>query len=510
MPEHEPTVFDVCILGAGPGGFSGAMRALDLGKHVCLIEAGEIGGAGVMWGALASKTMWELAKDFDVAAKIDRGYRSTDLTVSYGAVRASVIEAVEEKQQQMLSQLETFRPRRFNGPGSICFKRGWARFASKEDVSVTYPGGRTESVRARNFLIATGSAPRAFPGIPLDQRRVFDSDGILNLQAFPKRLMIIGAGIIGCEYATIFSNFRQTQVYLVDHAERIIPFEDDDVSDFISGNLIQNGVKILHSAVLRDIIHQPEHLEVVLDFVQGHSKVVTVDAVLISIGRIPRIGDLNLAAVGLTPNERGYLDSDNACRVARHIYAAGDVCQHPALVNLAEMESRYAVKAMYGTLKYPMRYHNMSTVMFFKPAVAAVGLNEKACRQKGIAYRVATYGNALLSRAIAMRATGGFVKIIVSDDDEQKILGMRAAGPQVSTTIMSIAFLMDQDKGIRDVLKSVHPHPTMSEGIQECLRLLLGKSVYKRDAFPELIRIRTWRPPEKTPAKNPDPASGKT
>jgi dihydrolipoamide dehydrogenase len=178
--------------------------------------------------------------------------------------------------------------------------------------------------------------------------------------------------------------------------------------------------------------------------------------------------------------------------VNKHIYAAGDVTHRPALVNLAEMEGRFAIKHMYGIDQYPLNYRNMSTVMFFKPAVAAVGLNEKTCQKKGIAYRVAYYANALLPRAIAMRSTKGFLKILVSDDEEQKVLGMRAAGPQASNTIMSIAFLMDQDTGIRDALKSVHPHPTMSEGIQDCLRVLLNKSIYKPHAFPNHIKIRRW------------------
>jgi dihydrolipoamide dehydrogenase len=132
--------------------------------------------------------------------------------------------------------------------------------------------------------------------------------------------------------------------------------------------------------------------------------------------------------------------------------------------------------------------------MFFYPAVAAVGLNEKACQKRNLPYRVATYANHLVTRAIAMRATRGFIKIIISDDDQQKILGMRAAGPEVSSTIMSIALLMDQEKGIQDVVKSMYPHPTMSEGIQECLLLLLGNSIYKPMAFPDHLRIRSWHP----------------
>ena len=343
-------------------------------------------------------------------------------------------------------------------------------------------------------MIATGSRPRAFPGIVTDGERVVDSDTILNLKAFPKRLVIVGAGVIGCEYATIFSNFGQTQVYLVDYAERIIPYEDDDVSDFISSNLAKNGVRILHSAILRDIRHFDDYLQVILDYDDGHSEILEVDAALISIGRKANFDCLRLENAGIALDPSGYLVTTDDCQVKDHIYAAGDVTHRPALVNLAEMESRFAVKHMYETNRWPLNYRNMSTVMFFKPAVAAVGLNEKACQKKKLPYRVAYYANALLPRAIAMRSTEGFLKIIVSDDDEQKVVGMRAAGPQASNTIMSIAFLMDQDKGIRDALKSVHPHPTMSEGIQDCLRVLLDKSVYKPHAFPNHIKIRRWHP----------------
>ena len=485
--------FDLAVVGCGPGGFAAAMRAFDLGKQVCIVEGGEIGGAGVMWGALASKTMWELAKDFAIATETTRGYRATGLQMDYQAMRDSVMQAVREKQYQMLSQLETFSPQRWKGAGSLTLKKGWASFVSEHRLSIDLPDGRREEIQADYVVIATGSHPRAFPGIVTDGERVVDSDSILNLKAFPKRMVIVGAGVIGCEYATIFSNFGQTQVYLVDYAERIIPYEDDDVSDFISRNLADNGVHILHSAMLRDIRHFEDYLQVILDYDDGHSEVLEVDAALISIGRQPNFDCLQLEKAGIALDPSGYLSTDENCRVNGHIYAAGDVTHRPALVNLAEMEGRFAVKHMYGTNRWPLNYRNMSTVMFFKPAVAAVGLNEKACQNKKIPYRVASYANALLPRAIAMRATQGFLKIIVSDD-EQKVLGMRAAGPQATNTIMSIAFLMDQDKDIRDALKSVHPHPTMSEGIQDCLRVLLDKSVYKPFAFPNHIKIRRWHP----------------
>jgi dihydrolipoamide dehydrogenase len=414
--------------------------------------------------------------------------------MDYQAMRDAVLQAVREKQYQMLSQIETFSPQRWPGPGSLTLKKGWASFVTDRTVAVESSEGAPQEIRADYFIIATGSRPRAFPGIVTDGVRVVDSDTILNLKKFPKRMIIIGAGVIGCEYATIFSNFGQTKVYLVDYAERIVPYEDDDVGDFINTNLTKNGVRILHSAILRDIRHFPDYLQVILDFDDGHSKVLEVDAALISIGRQANFDCLKLENAGIATDTGSYLKTTDSCQVKGHIYAAGDVTHRPALVNLAEMEGRFAVKHMYASSRWPLNYRNMSTVMFFKPAVAAVGLNEKACQKKKIPYRVAYYANSLLPRAIAMRSTDGFLKIIVSDDTEQKVLGMRAAGPQASNTIMSIAFLMDQDKGIQEALKSVHPHPTMSEGIQDCLRVLLDKSVFKAHAFPNHIKIKRWHP----------------
>ena len=148
MGNKDNQHFDLCIIGCGPGGFAAAMRALDLGKHVCIVEGSEIGGAGVMWGALASKTMWELAKDFSIAAQTLRGYRASGLRMDYQAMRDSVLQAVREKQYQMLSQIESFSSRRWPGPGSLTLKKGWGAFMSGHRIAIEYPDGQQEEIQA--------------------------------------------------------------------------------------------------------------------------------------------------------------------------------------------------------------------------------------------------------------------------------------------------------------------------------------------------------------------------
>ena len=494
MDKNNPVKYDLCVIGCGTSGFAAAMRAFDLGKNVCIIENEEIGGAGVRWGALASKTLWELSKDFAVASKTDRGYRADKLILDYSDVRKTTLEAVKEKQYQMLSQIETFFPSAEKGAGSIILKKGCASFISRNRIKILSDSDIECIITAEKILIATGSKPRSFAGIEFDHKKIFNSDSILNLSDFPKKLMIVGAGIVGCEYATIFSNFGRTKVYLVDHEKTVIPYEDSDISDFVCSSLENNGVEIFHSAVLKAIKTHLDHLDVFLEFEDGHCHVCEVDAVLISIGREPNLSCLNIENANITPDKSGRISTDHDCKAADNIFAAGDVTHLPALVNIAEMEGRHAVMAMFDKPFKPLSYKDMSTIMFFNPPVAAVGMNEKMCRKKKIPYRAAYYSNSLLARSIAMRSLNGFVKIISTDEKKPKILGMRAAGPQVSSTIMAVALFMNQSGEIRDMLNTLYPHPTMSEGIQECIRLLLGESVFKPYAFPEKLKMWSWNP----------------
>jgi dihydrolipoamide dehydrogenase len=488
--------YDIVIIGSGPAGFSAAMKAFDYQKHVCIIETGQIGGAGIMNGALISKTLWELSADYAVTSQVNRGYRASGLTVDFNEVRKTVILAAKERQYQMLSQIETFSENTAF-KGSLTLKYGHASFIDSKNVEI-HKDEEIEVVTADHFLIATGSKPRELEGIKIDGEYFFDSDTIINLKKFPERMIIVGSGIIGCEFATIFSNFKQTEVHLLDRTSRVIPFEDDDLSDYVSKNLEGNGVKIHYQARLRTIRKKNNYLEVVLDYDDNHSKVIEVDAALISVGRIPNTKNLGLENIGLEKNHDIYIKTNDYCIADdikyKHIFAAGDITGHGQLYNIAQTQGRYIIDSIYGKRLEKITYKNMSTLMFFKPEVAAVGLNEKQIQQKKIPYKVAFYSNALVSRTIAMRNTDGFVKIIASNDGENRILGMRAAGPQASAYIVAVAHLIEEKNGLNEVFKTVHPHPGVTEGLEECLRLFNGSSVFKPMAFPEHIKYWEWTP----------------
>ncbi len=488
--------FDIIIIGSGPGGSATAMRALDFGKNICIVEKKDVGGAGIMNGALTSKTMWELSKDYAIASDVSRGYRASGLMVDFQKVKKTVIQAAKEKQYHILSQIETFAPEK-NLKGSITIKYGEAKFIDDKKIEIKN-NEKTEIIVSDNFVIATGARPRQLPGYKTDQKRIYDSDGILNLKKFPGRMLIIGSGIIGCEFATIFSNYKNTEVHLLDRTNLVLPFEDEDVSQFVSKNLENNGVKIHYTASLREIRYKKDYLEVVLDYKDGHSRVLEIDIALIAIGRVPNSENLGLENIGIEPNERGFLPVDETCKVIGHkdksVYAVGDITGHLQLYSVAQLQGRYAARAISDTIENPIVYDNLSTLMFFKPEVAAVGMNEKMLREKNIAYKMVCYSNSLVTRSIAMRNTDGFVKILLSDDGEDKILGMRAAGPQASSFIISVAHLINTGNSLQEIMKVPHPHPSITEGIQECMRVFDNRSFYKPNVFPEYIKTGSWKP----------------
>lgn len=485
--------FDVCVIGCGPAGFAAAMRSYDFNNHVCIIEGAYIGGAGIENGALTSKTWWELSKDYSVAKRVDRGYRSSGLEVSYDSVKDTVAKAAQEKRYQILSQIETFAKKE-GSKKSVTLIRGWAKFKDNKTVTVEKHDGQTIEIKAENFVVATGSKPREHPTLEIDGERIITSDHISKLKKFPKRLLIIGAGVVGCEFATIFANFGKTSVHLLDSQDQVIPFEDDDVSDFANKMLTKIGVKIHHKVKLRNVRKEKEHMDVILDHQDGHTEVLPVDTILISIGRVPALKRLGLESLGVKLGERGLVCVDEVCQVANNIYAAGDISGHAALVNVAEMEGRFAAKAIESKINYPLKYRNMSTIMFFNPEITSIGLNEKECQKQNMPYKVVVYKNKLISRAIAMRETDGFFKMIVTNEENPRVLGMRAAGPQAAASIMYIATVMDHKKNLKEIMKTVHPHPSITEGIQDCMRALLGKSIFKPEAFPDYIKFRVWKP----------------
>lgn len=473
--------YDLIILGGGAGGFAGAMRAMDFGKRVLLIEKNQIGGAALSGGALSSKTWWELAKDFDKLFLTDRGYRVTGFEFSFSDFRRIVQQAVEERRQQMLRQIA-----HYESAGMLELVYGTAEFLSPHQLQVSPREGEPFLAEADYFLLATGSRPRLLPGLTVDGKRIFTSDHIDNLEAFPPELLIIGSGVIGCEFATIFSTFPGVRVTMVEKAERILPYEDPDISGVVMQNLSECNVRFFTHAHLRSIRQEGDGIIYEVEEADGTKHTERASHVLVAIGRLPNSEGLGLERIGVALEPSGHIRTHQTQTSVPHIYAAGDLDNQKAgFVNVAEQEARYAVERMFGRVKRPLDYDHLSWIMFLRPEVAGIGLNEQGARAQGYAYRVVRYNYDLTARGLAMRTRRSFFKLITTDEPDPYILGCRAVGPQASSIIGLVAMMIRFSRRVSDLCTILQPHPALTEGIQECARALLGEAIFKPELHTE-------------------------
>lgn len=494
LPSMEH--FDLCVIGGGPSGYAAAMRALDLGLRTVLIERERIGGTGIYNGALTSKTLWELSQRVTSANEVIRERGRTPFRLSWEEISKTLNEAVFERKYLYACHMQLLA----NAGDRFKHERGMARFIDPHTVAVSRAGEQF-NIRADHFIIATGSRPRRVPEIAVDERRILSSDGIFRIDDLPESIVIVGAGVIGCEFATIFSNFGRTRVHLIDRAERILPFEDEDVSELVASQMERKGVVIHRGARLERMTALPDGVEYTLAYADGRTETVVVERALLSVGRVPNLEDIGLEHIGVRMDTaKGLIAVEDTRTSVPHIHVVGDATGTNMLVNLGELEGRHAAEAIAGMPVRALSYANVSTIMFLDPEVAGVGLNEQDLIRKGIPHRTARIDYACIARAIAMRRTKGFFKLIVTDDDEMRVLGMRAVGEHASSAIEAVALMMRTGISIRELAELVHPHPSITEGVQECARMLLGTSLFKSPVFGDKMRCTTWRPAIKASA----------
>jgi len=480
--------FDLVVIGAGPSGYAAAMRALDFRKKTLLIEKNHIGGAGVTNGALSSKTWWELSRETASFRKNLRRFNLQVPSINYKEIQDEVKRAVEERRSMLEEHIHLLQ----DSPHAnlLSFKRGSAKLLSQHEIEIDLGGWKKEVVLADFVVLATGSRPRYLPELPIDEKFVMTSEGIEGMDDFPESMVIVGAGVIGCEYATIFSGFGKTKVHLIDKGDRILPFEDADIVEVIERNMENNGVLIHRNSRLIRMEVKHERVEYELEYDDGSKEVFNVAKALVAVGRTPNYEDLWDDNVDISISKRGIEDNDTQTNVS-NIYAVGDITADISLVNVGELEGRYAVEKIFGKPDRKLVYENISTIMFLNPEVAGVGLNETHAREKGIDYKVVTLDYSCIPRAIAKRNTQGFIKLLVTNDEQMKILGLKIVGNHASSAIQAVALLISMDKGIDELAECVHPHPSITEGIQECVRMLLGKSLFKPGALRGRLSCRT-------------------
>jgi dihydrolipoamide dehydrogenase len=285
-----------------------------------------------------------------------------------------------------------------------------------------------------------------------------------------------------------FSLILEKKVYITDRQERILSFENEDVSELVDPNLEKNGVIIHHNSQLERMVTIGNEVEYELSYADGTGETIRVEKALLSIGRVPNTERLGLENAGVTMSKRVLHigDYDTQTNIP-NIFEVGDVSGRIALVNAGEIEGRQAVEKVFNKNKAILSFDKICTIMFLHPEVASVGINEQYCVENNIPVKVVKVDYSAIARAIAMRKTQGFFKIIVTNDAEMKILGMRVVGEHASTAIQGVALLIKMNAGIEVLAELIHPHPSIVEGIQECARMLLNKSIFKSSVFKDKL-----------------------
>ena len=459
MARGKIPKFDVLVIGAGPGGMAAATRGTLKGLKVGLVNGHRIWGYGIH-GAYKSKGLYELAKDHLVATKPDRGYQPVTSRIDFKQVHDQLIDGAKELEGLYRDQIAML---------GITEIKGMAAFVDRHTVEVE---GRR--YRGKHIIIATGTRPHRLPGIDRDSPLIMSSDEIVSLTEFPQSLVIVGAGVIGCEFASIFNTFG-SRVTLVDNKPAILSHEDDDVTAFLTRNFEQNGIEVIQSARLDRIVAGEEEVTIRLqDGRELQSKIV-----LISVGREACADQLGLQHTGVEINAEGYIAIDEYCRTnVPQIYAVGDVAKMPAsldlsLVHVAEADGHQAIHHILGGSD-PLPMDHIPFIIFTIPMIAGAGDNEKTAREKYGAVRIACLDNVRNHRAHAMRSFTGFVKLIVGPEGDDRILGVRACGPQADSLIGEVSLCIQHNLPYTDLMDAVHAHPSLSESLHNAARMLAG------------------------------------
>lgn len=469
--------YDLVILGAGTGGYVAAVRASQLGMNVAVVEKGKLGGTCLHHGCIPSKSLLRSAEV----------YQTVKDASGFGVDIDSFLlnfDQVQTRKQQIVEQL-------YNGvqhlmkKGGIDVYQGTGRILgpsifspSAGTISVEYEDEKeNDMILPTNVLIATGSRPNTLPGLELDERKILSSDGALEMAKLPRSITIIGAGVIGVEWASMLTDF-DVDVTLIEYADRILPGEDEDISSEMRRALKKKSVRIITSAAVLPEETATAEDSVTLTYAKKDEQhQITAEKVLVSIGRQANIADIGLENTDIKTAEGTIQVNEYGQTKESHIYAAGDVIGGLQLAHAASHEGITAVEHMAGLNPAPVNDELIAKCIYSSPEAASVGLTEKAAREKGYDVKTGIFSFKAVGKALVLGDTSGFVKF-VSDNRTCDLLGVHMIGPHVTDMISEAALAKVLDAADWEVAETIHPHPTLSEAIGEAALAVDGKAVH--------------------------------
>lgn len=461
--------YDVVVIGSGPGGYVAAVRASQNGLKCALVEKDtRLGGTCLLRGCIPTKSMLhsaDLVSEFENAKKL--GLIKGDVEFDWNIVQSERAKVVSKSAAGVDYLMKTNKIDVYKGLGSL---------KNSTTVRVQNDEGDRE-LSAKNIVLATGSVPKTIPPFPIDGKFIVSSDEILELDTPPKSLMVLGAGAVGTEFASVYSRFG-TDVTLVEMMDRILPIEDPDVSKELERCMKKRKVGIRTSTKLEKAELTGNGVACTLASKGGRTETIEVDMLLVAIGRSAVTSKLNLSEVGVEHDGDGYISVDEFNRTSvPNIYAIGDILRTPWLAHVASAQAILAIDHMSGKQVRPIDYRTVPNCTYCQPEVASVGLTEPKAQEMGHEVKVGKFPFSALGKARVIHQTEGFVKII-TDTRYGEIIGIHMIGPHVTDMLAEGVLALQLEATGEELAHAIHPHPTLSEAILEAAHGTVGKPIH--------------------------------
>ncbi len=462
--------FDIIVIGSGPGGYVAAIRAAQLGKQVAIIERESLGGICLNWGCIPTKALLKSAQVFEyIKHASDYGIVVKESSVDFNTVvkrSRGVADGMSKGVQFLMKK------------NKIQVIMGSAKLTKDKNVEVTDATGKKEIHNADHIIMATGARAKQLPNLNIDGKDIIDYRNAMVLESIPKRLVVVGAGAIGVEFA-YFYNAMGSQVSIVEFMEQgLVPREDPDISKELTKSFKKAGIQIYANTSVEKVSKIKSGLTVLLkDRKDGKVSTIECDLVLSAAGITPNIENIGLEDAGVI-TEKGLIKIDSYYKTnVPGIYAIGDITPGPALAHVASAEGITCVEAICGHKPEPIDYNNIPGCTYCSPEIASVGYTEPAAKAAGYDILVGKFPFSASGKASAAGAKEGMIKLIF-DKKYGEFLGAHMIGMNVTEMIAEVVVARKLETTGHEIIKSIHPHPTMSEAIMEAAAAAFGEVIH--------------------------------
>lgn len=459
--------YDCIVIGAGPGGYVAAIRASQLGLKTAVIEREAPGGVCLNWGCIPTKA---LLKSADVLH-----------TMKHAAEFGLVAEGVNHDFSAVVKRSRGVVDKMTKGVSFLMKKNkidlimGDAKITSGDSLEVSDASGKKETHQFKKLIIATGARARTLPSLPVDEKQVITYRKALSLEKQPKKMLVVGAGAIGIEFAYFF-NAMGTDVTVVEVVDHILPIEDQEVSKALEKNFKKNGIDVKTKTMVESIKTEGETVKALL---KAENKAIewTGDTVLVAIGVQGNCENIGLENIGIEP-ERSFIEVDEFYQTGvDNVYAIGDITGPPLLAHVASHEGIIAAEHAAGHKPHPMDYDAVPGCTYCQPQVASIGMTEQAAKDKGINIAVGNFPFVACGKAVATNETEGFVKVVI-DKELEEVLGVHIIHAEATELIGEASIVKSHEGTASSVLETVHAHPTLTEAVMEAMGAALGRPIH--------------------------------